>query len=341
MEKFEFLSFLWAVRDNGSLSSSAKAVAVVSLLARRNSSTGSCMPGIECIKADAGFKDERSVHKALKELEAAGIVLIERAKGKPNNYVLIAGQQLPTKNVGTSDVVPAKNVPTKNASQVPTKNAGQVPTKNEGLSSKGRSKGSRDSVARRLDLDSLPYVPTQEVATCDVPTCHVPTSDVGRVPTCDAGTPPTWDVGQINQRNKPKNKKEEKAHRLDVETLPFEWFVDCVDLQPELDAYKLFDEFCDYWMNVEGKKGMKLDWRRTWKNYLRNLPTWKHANFAREGGLVWDGKPWRRPVDPDSSLGRYYAMQEDAIKQSKAEDELLAYAETRLKNFGLINHDPF
>ena len=108
MEKFEFLSFLWAVRDNGSLSSSAKAVAVVSLLARRNSSTGSCMPGIECIKADAGFKDERSVHKALKELEAAGIVLIERAKGKPNNYVLIAGQQLPTKNVGTSDVVPAK-----------------------------------------------------------------------------------------------------------------------------------------------------------------------------------------------------------------------------------------
>lgn len=139
--------------------------------------------------------------------------------------------------------------------------------------------------------------------------------------------------------------KEEKAQaklrRLDVETLPYDWFVDCIDLQPELDAYKLFDEFSDYWANEAGKKGMKLDWRKTWKNYLRNLPTWKHANYVREGLPMWDGKPWRRPVDPDSSLGRYYAMQEDAIKQSKAEDELLAYAETRLKNFGLINHDPF
>lgn len=276
---FDPFAFARAVRDCGGLSYMAKSVAVVSLLSRRNTMTGVCNPSAECIKADTGFKDARTIQKAIAELIGCGFVSVEKIKGKSNAY--------------------------------------------------------------SLHVPACDAVPTQEVATCDVPTCHVPTSDVGRVPTCDAGTPPTWDVGQINQRNKPKNKKEEKAHRLDIESLPYEWFVDCVDLQPELDAYKLFDEFSDYWANVEGKKGMKLDWRKTWKNYLRNLPTWKHANYVREGGLVWDGKPWRRPVDPDSSLGRYYAMQEDAIKQSKAEDELLAYAETRLKNFGLINHDPF
>lgn len=138
-----------------------------------------------------------------------------------------------------------------------------------------------------------------------------------------------------------KAEKQARARKFDVTTLPYEWFIDAVDICPDLDAYKLFESFSDYWTNVSGAKGKKIDWKRTWRNYLRDLPSWKRENYVREGGLVWDGKPWRRPVDPDSSLGRYYAMQEDAIKQSKAEDELLAYAETRLKNFGLINHDPF
>lgn len=140
---FDQFAFARAVRDNRDISSSAKAVAVVSLMLRRNAETGSCMPGIDCIKSDVGLKDERSVYKALNELEAAGIVLIERSRGKANSYVLVAGQAptknvgasyvAPTKNAGALNAAPTKNVPAKNVSRPPAKNVGQVPTKNEGL----------------------------------------------------------------------------------------------------------------------------------------------------------------------------------------------------------------
>lgn len=124
-----------------------------------------------------------------------------------------------------------------------------------------------------------------------------------------------------------KETAQAKPHRLDIETLPYEWFVDCVDLQPDLDAYKLFDEFSDFWANEEGKKAMKRDWRRAWKNHLRNLPSWKHENYERKGRYMWDGKPWRRPVDPNSNLARSYADEEYAKTAHLLEDQLMATAE--------------
>lgn len=136
-----------------------------------------------------------------------------------------------------------------------------------------------------------------------------------------------------------KAEKQARARKFDVTTLPYEWFVDAVDICPDLDAYKLFDAFSDYWTNVSGAKGKKIDWKRTWRNYLRDLPSWKRENYLRDGGLVWDGKPWRRPVDPDSTLGRFYAMQEAAQSASKREEDLLAVAERFAKGMGLTDHD--
>ena len=273
MESFDSFAWIRAVRDCKGLSYLAKAVAVVSLLSRRNSMTGVCNPSNDCIKNDAGFKDVRTVQKAIAELVDNGFLSVEKVKGKSNNFVL--------------------------------------------------------------------HMPSnEEVPTCHVPTCDVPpTCDVGTPPTCDVGTPPTCHVGRINKGNKQRNKRDCKAHRLDIETLPYEWFVDCVELQPDLDAYKLFDEFVDFWANVDGKKGMKLDWRRAWKNHLRNLPSWKHENYERKGCFMWDGKPWKPEGSDDNQLAPIGQLLKEHAQADADDSDLMSFLGS-LNDLGVIHNDP-
>lgn len=98
--------FLRAIRDDRSLTQSAKAVAAISFVSRR-SDAGICNPGLSTIAADIGCKDTRTVEAAIRCLEENGYITVERIRGKGNRYTL----QLPAKNVGASDV-PTKNVPT-------------------------------------------------------------------------------------------------------------------------------------------------------------------------------------------------------------------------------------
>ena len=43
------------------------------------------------------------------------------------------------------------------------------------------------------------------------------------------------------------------------------------------------DKFKDYWLSVAGSKGVKLDWQRTWKNWMRNSKTPKIIVGGRHG----------------------------------------------------------
>lgn len=40
--------------------------------------------------------------------------------------------------------------------------------------------------------------------------------------------------------------------------------------RPELDVGKTAEGFIDYWLSVPGQKGVKLDWDRTFKTWIRN-----------------------------------------------------------------------
>ena len=40
--------------------------------------------------------------------------------------------------------------------------------------------------------------------------------------------------------------------------------------RPELDVVKTAEGFIDYWLSVPGQKGVKLDWDRTFKTWIRN-----------------------------------------------------------------------
>ena len=48
---------------------------------------------------------------------------------------------------------------------------------------------------------------------------------------------------------------------------------------PGVDLSREHEKFCDYWHSASGAKGVKLDWVRTWRNWMRTaderLPAWK------------------------------------------------------------------
>lgn len=65
---------------------------------------------------------------------------------------------------------------------------------------------------------------------------------------------------------------EPKATRLPEDFVPTPelraWFAD-EKLHTLIDAKTEHDKFLDYWLSVPGVKGRKLDWCRTWRNWMR------------------------------------------------------------------------
>jgi hypothetical protein len=73
------------------------------------------------------------------------------------------------------------------------------------------------------------------------------------------------------EKKEPKSKADARATRL-----PAEWFPDeddvsfCQQERPDLDVRSVSAQFRDYWVAKAGRDGAKLDWRATWRNWVRN-----------------------------------------------------------------------
>lgn len=68
----------------------------------------------------------------------------------------------------------------------------------------------------------------------------------------------------------PSSAQPKRGTRLpDDWTLPLEWYADARKLRPLTDAQirAIAEAFRDYW--VSAPKGVKLDWRATWRNWIR------------------------------------------------------------------------
>lgn len=71
--------------------------------------------------------------------------------------------------------------------------------------------------------------------------------------------------------------------------LPEDWQPDCDDFDwavretyvKHIDYNLEVEKFRDYWLSQPGQKGVKLDWHRTWRNWIRNAVTWKKERDAR------------------------------------------------------------
>jgi hypothetical protein len=97
---------------------------------------------------------------------------------------------------------------------------------------------------------------------------------------------------------------EPKATRLPEDFIPTPgmraWFAD-EKLHELIDARTEHDKFMDHWLSVPGVKGRKIDWGRTWRNWMR-----ESADRARRYG--------RRPgtaLSPVSGAPRHYQSTTD------------------------------
>lgn len=67
-----------------------------------------------------------------------------------------------------------------------------------------------------------------------------------------------------------KKRVEARATRLALDSCPDSWVSFCKKERKDLEPVETFDRFCDYWKSVPGARGRKLDWERTWRNWVRN-----------------------------------------------------------------------
>jgi hypothetical protein len=62
-----------------------------------------------------------------------------------------------------------------------------------------------------------------------------------------------------------------RGQRLDENWLPDKALIDEMRVErPDLDLKAEHAKFVDFWCSKPGKDGRKLDWRRTWRNWMRN-----------------------------------------------------------------------
>lgn len=60
----------------------------------------------------------------------------------------------------------------------------------------------------------------------------------------------------------------DRGTRFDLETLPEDWRAECVARRPDLKPEWAFERFKNYWQAKPGKDGRKVDWRKTWLNWI-------------------------------------------------------------------------
>ena len=63
--------------------------------------------------------------------------------------------------------------------------------------------------------------------------------------------------------------KSNKGTRFNLDSIPEEWVLFCKKERQDIDPYKTFDEFKDYWVSIAGSKGIRADWTATWRNWVR------------------------------------------------------------------------
>lgn len=83
--------------------------------------------------------------------------------------------------------------------------------------------------------------------------------------------PPTPEAASpLTVKEPSSNHQKNRGTRLDVDELPDDWQEFCRDKRPDLNAFEVFDSFKDYWVAQPGLKGVKVDWKATWRNWVRN-----------------------------------------------------------------------
>lgn len=86
---------------------------------------------------------------------------------------------------------------------------------------------------------------------------------------------------QVVSKDNPNHKPITNNHKPKVEStrgsrlspdlkIPDEWLDFCMQERNDLQPFKVFETFKDYWVAKAGQQGVKLDWFATWRNWVRS-----------------------------------------------------------------------
>ena len=261
------MGFLAVFKVRGSGLTNKTTVDVLEALAFfLNEKTGACFPSTESI-AKVARVHPNVARKTLKELEDSGLITSNQKPGCKRHFVLhlerlplqeITGGDDPT---GVKDVEPLKeDEGVKDVEPTPLKIINPSPLTCLSTPLKevkpeleieleiNKEKGTRNVVPAPASADLFP------------------------------------DATEMIEEKKPKKKTADRGSRLTIDVLPDDWKAFAEQEDPDLDPYRLFDNFKDYWTSVSGAKAIKKDWTATWRNFVRgfnNAEAWKRRPMLK------------------------------------------------------------
>ncbi len=98
-------------------------------------------------------------------------------------------------------------------------------------------------------------------------------SVTSRLPEADTDTDTDTDTD--------KKERKSRGSRFTLTQPPDDWIFYCKQKRPDLDAAQTYELFSNYWKSKAGKEGVKLDWHKTWQNWVINQRGQINGNYAK------------------------------------------------------------
>lgn len=273
---------LTAVAWNVGVDKSTDRLVLLALASKADDNGRNCFPSVDGICAMT-LMNRKTVFAAIARLADRGLLSVrKRDCTNSNEYVLHVDRW--TENGSTENGTTQKRDNPKKVQQ----------------SSQKRDNGSTENgttVVPKTVHDSINTLSTTQSCTQSI---DAPASD-------DLFDEPV----QMVEKQKHKKQTADRGSRLNIEKLPDDWKAFAEAEEPDLDPYRLFDNFKDYWTSVSGAKAIKKDWTATWRNFVRsfkNAPDWKRRPMLKNGV-----NPNRKPTDPQYGIGVCQPLPEEEV----------------------------
>lgn len=273
---------LTAVAWNVGVDKSTDRLVLLALASKADDNGRNCFPSVDGICAMT-LMNRKTVFAAIARLADRGLLSVrKRDCTNSNEYVLHVDRW--TENGSTENGTTQKRDNPKKVQQ----------------SSQKRDNGSTENgttVVPKTVHDSINTLSTTQSCTQSI---DAPASD-------DLFDEPV----QMVEKQKHKKQTADRGSRLNIEKLPDDWKAFAEAEEPDLDPYRLFDNFKDYWTSVSGAKAIKKDWTATWRNFVRsfnNAPDWKRRPMLKNGV-----NPNRKPTDPQYGIGVCQPIPEEEV----------------------------
>lgn len=233
-----------------------------------NQETGACFPSTESIARISRVND-RLVRTTLKALHDLGYVSSTQTPGQ-RRYFTLHLDKLPTAEPLDESIPLQDSIP-------PNKN---TPLYESTPLRESTGEGCRKVQGTPVEKYSTPLYET----TPEQGINKESNKESNKVYDASASVDLFPDTTEMVEELKPKKQTTGRGSRLNIETLPDEWKAFAEAEEPDLDPYRLFDNFKDYWTSVSGAKAIKKDWTATWRNFVRgfnNAEAWKRRPMLK------------------------------------------------------------